>query len=628
MDTPVIDILQKYMNGSTNFDTLQGPIIGNYQNFLGLPRMYSDKKITIRHLLTHTSGIDERTTSLGALTKDTMKDLSDLQYSFPPRIRDVNQTITYSNHGIALLGYIVEIIYRGRFQDYLQKNIFEPLKMNNTFYSFSDIGSTDLKNYVYPAYYSNGRYNVLDQWLQYMNIGPAGSIVSNGKDMTNYMISHLNYGRFEDQIILNNASIMYQEAFTNYKGLLGLGLPWFQGRINGVSYIKHSGDLPNYHSHMALFQQLNIGVLLLSVSQSPIYIDKSLDTLIGSTISPSICNPPSVMSSGICFEKFTTYEPQIGFETRSYYYSGCYTLYRYEHTTWLKANYLFLPYVCITPNKNSLSVKSNIGSYNLYEISPGIFKPGYKTGPNSTFIIKENNQLFSFNSHDQKSIYFFVDQTTFERIDDSLSYSFIIFFYPSLFILMILGTVFHCVYSSVEMNVITSVAKPNKGKYVVMNEFLEDYLINEEERIEKVTPKKKDYEIFDQSKNWKYRLIYVFQLLIIAIFNILCLINFVSLIGILVNFFIINPTKLYEQTGGGIAVFTSLPIASLVITSLLIVCWFLLIAYRIYICLSFKKPILEIFGFAILIGYTLFLTINILFIILLMKFNWFGPFFN
>jgi CubicO group peptidase (beta-lactamase class C family) len=76
------------------------------------PGTLNGKKITIKNLLTHTSGITE---SL------------DAELAFTPGTQ-----ISYSNAGYNLLGKIIEKVSGISYEKYLQENIFKPSGMNNT----------------------------------------------------------------------------------------------------------------------------------------------------------------------------------------------------------------------------------------------------------------------------------------------------------------------------------------------------------------------------------------------------------------------------------------------------------------------------------------------------------------
>ncbi len=93
-------------------------------------------KVTIHHLLTHTSGIPNYT-GLPGFWQDSTRNHYTLDYmvknfcsgdlEFEP-----GTIFKYSNSGYYLLGVIIEKVTGKRFKEVLQERILEPLKMNNT----------------------------------------------------------------------------------------------------------------------------------------------------------------------------------------------------------------------------------------------------------------------------------------------------------------------------------------------------------------------------------------------------------------------------------------------------------------------------------------------------------------
>lgn len=92
-------------------------------------------KITIHHLLSHTSGIPNftsfpdyaRTWMLPSRPDQTMLRFKDKPLDFPPGTR-----WSYSNSGYILLGYLLEKISGEKYEDYLQKHVFERAGMPNS----------------------------------------------------------------------------------------------------------------------------------------------------------------------------------------------------------------------------------------------------------------------------------------------------------------------------------------------------------------------------------------------------------------------------------------------------------------------------------------------------------------
>ncbi len=94
-------------------------------------------KITIEHLLTHTSGIKNYTALpewRSQWRKDvTLKELIDLFKDKPMEFAP-GERWNYSNSGYVLLGAIIEKVSGQSYQEFIEKNIFAPLGMKNSFY--------------------------------------------------------------------------------------------------------------------------------------------------------------------------------------------------------------------------------------------------------------------------------------------------------------------------------------------------------------------------------------------------------------------------------------------------------------------------------------------------------------
>lgn len=90
------------------------------------------KKITVRHLLTHTSGIPDYTTDTFDYRKDYTEDqLAQFAFAMPLEFA-AGSRWNYSNTGYALLGFIVRKASGEFYGDVLAKRVFQPLGMTTT----------------------------------------------------------------------------------------------------------------------------------------------------------------------------------------------------------------------------------------------------------------------------------------------------------------------------------------------------------------------------------------------------------------------------------------------------------------------------------------------------------------
>lgn len=100
------------------------------------------RRVTLRHLLNHTSGIKTYSTlanyyngtaRLHSSLKDLLARISGLPFDFEPGERSL-----YNNSGYVLLGAIIERASGMKYRDFLKRELFEPLGMARTFYLFDE----------------------------------------------------------------------------------------------------------------------------------------------------------------------------------------------------------------------------------------------------------------------------------------------------------------------------------------------------------------------------------------------------------------------------------------------------------------------------------------------------------
>ncbi len=209
-------------------------------------------EITIRHLLTHTSGIgygiidsDERfkmiyqkagVTDLFTTKKitiaESVKKLAKLPLHFSP-----GEKYSYSE-GLDVLGYLIEVVSGMPFDKFLQTHIFDPLGMNDTRFYFPDDRAARLVAV---------QHKVDEQWKKYpvtfydtdYPVKGAKSFFSGGaglsstvKDYATFLQMYLNEGEYNGVRILSRTTV--QCIMGNQTGALFGGPERFYGLAFGV----------------------------------------------------------------------------------------------------------------------------------------------------------------------------------------------------------------------------------------------------------------------------------------------------------------------------------------------------------------------------------------------------------
>ena len=210
-------------------------------------------KITLFHLLTHTSGIPNHTTfpefeslSTSRTTPDQLvKTFRDRPLEFVP-----GSEMRYSNSGYVLLGAIIEKVSGTSYEKFVNENVFMPLGMNDSGYD-----STQAIIMRRAAGYGpgpNGPVNAryVDMTVPYA----AGALYSTTEDLLRWERS-LFGGK-----VLSRPSL--EKMTTPAKNDYAFGLE--VSRHSGRSVIQHGGSINGFSSRLAYFPDDEVTVIALS----------------------------------------------------------------------------------------------------------------------------------------------------------------------------------------------------------------------------------------------------------------------------------------------------------------------------------------------------------------------------
>lgn len=235
--------------------------VNAYLDF-AIPPTYPEP-ITLSSLLTHTPGFEDHpVVGLFARQPEALLPLDEtLRRDLPARVRPPRRLASYSNYGTALAGYIVQRVSGTPWEDYIEKNILQPLEMNHT----------TVRQPVPPALaadlsggytYSEGRFR--EQGFEYVPLRPAGPISASALDMTHFMIAHLQNGRYGKTRILaeQTAQRMHTRLFTHDPRLNGMLYGFIESNRNGERVFGHGGDTMWFHSVLLLLPERNAGLFV------------------------------------------------------------------------------------------------------------------------------------------------------------------------------------------------------------------------------------------------------------------------------------------------------------------------------------------------------------------------------
>ncbi|HEY1132157.1 MAG TPA: serine hydrolase domain-containing protein [Roseateles sp.] len=215
------------------------------------------KALTLRHVMTHTTGFEE--TARDLLTYDKPgPDLGKVLKGYiPPYVYDPGSTPGYSNYATALAGYIVQRVSGKPFDDYMDQRVFGPLGMKQS--TFRQPLPDALKGQMSQGYMTQ---DDKPMGFEVISMPPAGSMSSTGADMGRFMLAFLQQGRLGDAQILKPETVkqMHGQLTRPLPELMGIGLGFYEQNINGHRVLAHGGDTVLFHSDLLLFVDDGIGL--------------------------------------------------------------------------------------------------------------------------------------------------------------------------------------------------------------------------------------------------------------------------------------------------------------------------------------------------------------------------------
>jgi CubicO group peptidase (beta-lactamase class C family) len=217
--------------------------------------------ITLRNILTHTPGFEERIKDL-IIAEGPAFDPLDvyLKKWVPARIFAAGTTPAYSNYATSLAGYIVARTSGLSFDDYVDQHILGPLGMEHS--TFRQPLPERLRPFMASGYSqaSEGKAKPFEVVVA----APAGSQASSGADMARFMIAHLQKGAFGEgrSLKAETAEQMHTTALTILPRVDRMLLGFYEQNRNGRKIISHAGDTAWFHSDLYLFLDDNVGLFI------------------------------------------------------------------------------------------------------------------------------------------------------------------------------------------------------------------------------------------------------------------------------------------------------------------------------------------------------------------------------
>jgi CubicO group peptidase (beta-lactamase class C family) len=252
-------IMQLIEEGLLSLDTTVANVLPGTR----LGRSDVGGQVTVRHLLTHTSGID------GDIFTDTgrgdecvqryVEDLAAAPSTFPP-----GAAYSYCNSGYVLLGRIIEVLDGQSWDESLRDRLIGPLALTRTV----TLPEEAILHRAAVGHDQAG--DPVKVWGLPRSVGPAGLITATAADLLTFARLHLAGGALPDgKRILSEASVSAMREpraaipdFAVPDAAIGLG--WRLGAWDGRGIFGHDGDTVGQSAYLRIDPEARLAVCLLT----------------------------------------------------------------------------------------------------------------------------------------------------------------------------------------------------------------------------------------------------------------------------------------------------------------------------------------------------------------------------
>lgn len=244
-----------------------------YTNF-DLLDEYRENNATVLDLLAHRLGYYPWTGEFFMFDSDLSENDIVSRFSKLPSTEGFRYDFNYCNIGYYFAGQCLEGMTNKDFPQVLRDELFNPLGMNRTTATPSDIGESSNACTGYSMY---DKQSTAIPYASFDWITPAGGICSSADDMSKWMLELLN--AFKDSATVLNSDIMYR--VTTPITPLGMtdgsyhkshfqmyGLGWVVEDYESVANFWHAGGIHGFTAQISIIPELDLGVVVLHNSDN------------------------------------------------------------------------------------------------------------------------------------------------------------------------------------------------------------------------------------------------------------------------------------------------------------------------------------------------------------------------
>lgn len=222
----------------------------------------ADAKITVRNLLTHSSGLNRTDLAwiTGALDRPEIIEVAALA---KPTAK-LGEKFQYQNVMYAAAGEIVGTLHKTSWERFTAERILAPLGMRHSNISVPEtLASKDFSR-AYEFNHATKETRRLEM-RAFPEMSPAGAINSSARDMAQWLRFMLNGGAIDGKRLVSEKG--FEELVKpqiKVGGTVSYGLGWFIREWRGHKVVEHGGNIDGFNAQVALMPDQKLGFVLLT----------------------------------------------------------------------------------------------------------------------------------------------------------------------------------------------------------------------------------------------------------------------------------------------------------------------------------------------------------------------------
>jgi serine-type D-Ala-D-Ala carboxypeptidase/endopeptidase len=246
--------------------------------FVSMPvPSFEGKEITLRHLVSHTSGLPalpprfaptDGSNPYADITEAiVVGSLADVKLTAAPGTSN-----SYSNWGAMLLSHVLSNVSGKNYEALMRERLFDPLKMQAAFIALPATNAKDVNRLIQGHLQSGLEAN---RWDFPVNFSGVGGVRANLVDMIRYVQAHQKAASAASNSVAETSTTSasgpalallraLRATHTKVSDVGESGLGWMRAKLNGKTFLVHEGGTGGFSSFVAFDEAGTTGVVILS----------------------------------------------------------------------------------------------------------------------------------------------------------------------------------------------------------------------------------------------------------------------------------------------------------------------------------------------------------------------------